>query len=981
MGMLSLSDIELYKHLSSRKTDNAKQYAGILILIAPDADYLLQHIKNYFPAYPDHGIQHSFRILQFLSKILKPKYKTFSDTELFCLIMAALFHDTAMALFTHKDIANIRSGHHKFASEVLEKYFDEHLTILPHRERLKPIIEFACYAHGLTLQELYSDSRFSKKDTIEYDDVRYSILSVLLRIGDLMDLEQTRTNDFSISIFRSIYSPEAMNHNIRHAKVQSYSYNPDEIAIEVLAENVEQYKIWSVWLDYLKGDILHANTYVQADLFPKPNIKINKPADANFDVEELRFEIDDKGGIWNILSQSIYTDQFDFIRELVQNAIDASLMSLYVDPDISLTSISPRSWPVGTYCSDVLVGYSENRNILLVIDSGIGMNKKDLSSFLFKVTGSGYSDSGSRTFEFPSIAKFGIGFVSCLINASAIEIFTRKQLETGSHQVSLATKSNIALIQDISEEGYQGTAIRLHSKYSFKYAAVVGYLKRTFVFPSVQITCVNLDAFEKISKRLVPLAEYDQALSLSSSFRSFFESIEKQRLAIDTPLSDRVHSLGGIAAELHNLIEWIRSNKYEDTDFSDKQKFKLFKEKLRFINALVKRESEYGGIAECSLQEDNVSQKDLFNSPEGYIDALNDYAKQIEKREKEYSGKRLSSYSVHESIGTHCVSSGFNWNYCVVYLDDELKICSIQYSVDPIDLSKETGIVFIAHDLADFNEGIEYSAVNAFLFTGGVVRIKLGKFKGMAYSSPETRTDETFIIGSMANDLDLLRDLEERYWDDYDDPEISADYHFNSDGEEEPGRVYSSYYDAIYVANNRFLFSQNIRLPETSDVEFLFQPSNLRNLRDETLEFDIFERATRSLVWQDTFPEKTGDIDRIMQGEPFQYCQDGICIPLDHLENLFPLGVFRFSCNCTAGSRMTLNVTRHKMSENQDDVDEWVKTTGYSIQSSLLEHMTSRVRKLSLKFVTEGPPPIESTDYFQQAVFEQFWKLLPRYSL
>jgi len=275
--MLLLKDIGIFKQLEKRTSETAKTYAGILRPIASNVDSLLQYIKKEFPNYPDHGLQHSLRILQYVSKILNDNaLKNMTDTELFCLIMAALFHDTGMALFNNSDTSQIRNRHHEFSSIVVEKYIDDNLGIIEFSPRLKTVISFVCRSHGMIREELYDEESFSLEDTIEFDVVRFALLSSLLRIGDLMDLEQSRTDNFVLSFFAETYSVESLNHNVRHKHVKIFNYNPSEIKIVVSVENEEQLKIWKTWLDYLHNEIINANTKLKnyKVFFPSPIIDI-----------------------------------------------------------------------------------------------------------------------------------------------------------------------------------------------------------------------------------------------------------------------------------------------------------------------------------------------------------------------------------------------------------------------------------------------------------------------------------------------------------------------------------------------------------------------------------------------------------------------------------------------------------------------------------------------------------------------------------
>ena len=114
---------------------------------------------------------------------------------------------------------------------------------------------------------------------------------------------------------------------------------------------------------------------------------------------------------WDIITKSVYTNEFDYIRELIQNAIDATLLKIYLDDKENIEYQSPRSW----HCNDkVMIAYSQKEGTLWVEDYGTGMNENELSNYLFKTANSGYKYMKKREFMFPAIAKFGIGFVACL---------------------------------------------------------------------------------------------------------------------------------------------------------------------------------------------------------------------------------------------------------------------------------------------------------------------------------------------------------------------------------------------------------------------------------------------------------------------------------------------------------------------------------------------------------------------------------------
>lgn len=211
------------------------------------------------------------RKLNYISEILTVKeINDISDSEIFVLIMTALFHDTGMSLYDVGECGEIRQRHHEFSGMVIDRYFQEKLGILENPNRFKAVIKFACKGHGLTREELYKDNNFEKQDRIQNDVVRYSLMAILIRIGDLMDLEEARVNSFVLSSFSHMFPKTSLEHNLKHLNVDLYNYSPKEIIIEVVADNVEQYRIWKKWLDYLREEILQANTSLHNYKFSFP---------------------------------------------------------------------------------------------------------------------------------------------------------------------------------------------------------------------------------------------------------------------------------------------------------------------------------------------------------------------------------------------------------------------------------------------------------------------------------------------------------------------------------------------------------------------------------------------------------------------------------------------------------------------------------------------------------------------------------------
>lgn len=276
----NLKDDKFYKELTKRgkKDSIAQLYSGLLIAIEADAQHSLEYIRMVFPSYTEHNIQHSWRILNCISNIVsKDALKELTSTELFCLIFSVLFHD--MGMVNHKDDKDtVRRLHPKYSAEPIKKYFETRLTILSdYSDRLANYISFIAESHGMDWNIMVESELFKKKDKISNDLLRPSILAIFLRLGDLLDLDSERSNDFFLNLCPDLFKEgDSLLHQEHHKHVIRNYQALDKIEIEVESESKEEHQIWSSWFNYLETDILKANTYVfigDLNKFSLPPIK------------------------------------------------------------------------------------------------------------------------------------------------------------------------------------------------------------------------------------------------------------------------------------------------------------------------------------------------------------------------------------------------------------------------------------------------------------------------------------------------------------------------------------------------------------------------------------------------------------------------------------------------------------------------------------------------------------------------------------
>lgn len=138
--------------------------------------------------------------------------------------------------------------------------------------------------------------------------------------------------------------------------------------------------------------------------------------------EKMEFQTE-VAKLLDIVINSLYSEKYIFLRELISNASDACDKLKYwalTNPDIAKPSGELK----------IVITPDEKENTLTVSDNGIGMNKEDLINHIGTIAKSGTADFVNNVKDNGAavdlIGQFGVGFYSAFMVASKVEILTRK---------------------------------------------------------------------------------------------------------------------------------------------------------------------------------------------------------------------------------------------------------------------------------------------------------------------------------------------------------------------------------------------------------------------------------------------------------------------------------------------------------------------------------------------------------------------------
>lgn len=167
-----------------------------------------------------------------------------------------------------------------------------------------------------------------------------------------------------------------------------------------------------------------------------------------------------------LIIHSMYSNKDIFLREIVSNASDALDKLKYL-------TVSDDKYKDVAFNPRIDISFNEEKKILSVQDSGIGMDEEDLTNNLGTIARSGtkafidmLSKNGSGSSDL--IGQFGVGFYSAFMAASKIDVYTRKAAGNGKVLHWSSDGTNSYKIEELTEKS------EAYCQYGFDKSETVG---------------------------------------------------------------------------------------------------------------------------------------------------------------------------------------------------------------------------------------------------------------------------------------------------------------------------------------------------------------------------------------------------------------------------------------------------------------------------------------------------------------------------
>ena len=462
-----IAGTELWKIFEKKAGDDHELIVAVE-KICKEGVTLSKDVIRFFPTFTLHDGIHLAGVCKWMILLLGDKKDELTVEEAAMLVMAACCHDIGMSVsddqrkeletelstgdYTEEWLEYFRKypgdeveyhESHTVTKEMLRKYIrenhsrriSEQLThewpdALIQRGIHRETLIRVCESHGESLSDL--------GDLMPMGGCDLNLCAVLLRLADTLDYDAARAPE---RLFRHL----GLNHpETTEQKTSQEEWKKNrsgwfgeicEGIIPYTARFVDPQTEHEVmeYLAWLKSELTSCNEFLSR--FSKRWQELELPYKVIENVERVGYEAGDfhltmdQDRVLELLTgENLYSDPGVFVRELLQNAIDAVLTRRRLDPGFGEKDgkIVVHAWMDNE-------GYGWFR----IEDDGIGMDAHIVKDYFLKVGHSYYTSDEYkaamihkvRDTNFTPTSRFGIGILSCFMSDpdnNRLEVVTRR---------------------------------------------------------------------------------------------------------------------------------------------------------------------------------------------------------------------------------------------------------------------------------------------------------------------------------------------------------------------------------------------------------------------------------------------------------------------------------------------------------------------------------------------------------------------------
>lgn len=428
----------------------------------------------------------------FVSEIAKDEESELSEFAMNWLNEKAILPQNAEAhSFFHKYTQLLaewyRRKHPYNSARIIRDPFDEIGLNSPRNEllpkRLFRVLSNICKAHGDNFEDV---KKLPKAEAgMASEDCHPLYVACLIRMGDLLDVDDNRFCPVMMKMCGTHLPHSSSAHYHKHQSITHFRLDSEQIEITCECPTPDSYEIAFDWFNWLEIEYKNQTQYwsqivpcVELGRLPTlitPRVKMHEPYLILDEGKRPDFKINQKVIMELVQGANLYSSDFDSIRELLQNSVDAIILRLWSESkSIIKIATNPLAKEITSlyskYKVDTRIEYRNNERFLVIKDEGIGMDLSTIK-FLMEVGSSRFNhkkvnEVSDMPLWFKPSGCFGIGFQSIFLISNEFVVTTKSK---DSHSLILKVKKNNSGKLQISlENNYDirdiGTTLELKLK-------------------------------------------------------------------------------------------------------------------------------------------------------------------------------------------------------------------------------------------------------------------------------------------------------------------------------------------------------------------------------------------------------------------------------------------------------------------------------------------------------------------------------------
>ena len=480
-----ISELPLYALLLGKakkrgQTADVGKLAGLVLEAADLAGPLLANIPVTFKQYTTHDIAHAANLIDLMGRFIPKKtQQAMSAVEVAVLMLSALLHDLGMyvteeektrylesqefqsflAASPEKEQAiasatspgtvraiqdaaladSFRKLHPKRAAENIDRFFAGKLTW--NDVDLAPWIRTICESHGWPVYESSDPADPNKaiarglkaNDPLFGNAFHPQYIACCLRLADIMDFDRSRT---PLALLRTITDETSQLEWKKHLSITGWEIDEHNVEFHASCRHPDHYVAVLDFLDAIDHELLECRRLLVRDT-NIPDYTLQLPtavdriyvqmADKSYIAGGFRFELEYERILKLLMDKSLYPDPSLFLRELLQNSLDACRLRKALAEEEGTGALYEPHIVVWDNSAD------EKNPTIVFQDNGIGMSEEVVKNYFMRV-GRSYYRSGefnaqrqrlaAKKITLEATSQFGIGFLSCFMVADRVEIET-----------------------------------------------------------------------------------------------------------------------------------------------------------------------------------------------------------------------------------------------------------------------------------------------------------------------------------------------------------------------------------------------------------------------------------------------------------------------------------------------------------------------------------------------------------------------------